>query len=701
MSSLTAEDKIAAGRVDRRVSVRRKEDYFWLKRLADVSGEACVVVNRNMLIDFIDDKVFDLLNITPEEGERISEFSDLCLMMARQGYFGSGNPQKFQALITDLLINQRLKQRTATQLITANTPDGRHIDIRVSLGRDDGFLVLIGDKTKEELKNRALDTGLQVGKSGYWFYNLHNGEFHVRADSLKKHFKDETFEKIVRDGFTSVIHPDDRKVVDESIDQAISSGKPGATLVRVVGDDKSTIWISSHVMPSADENGKVRSLSCFFTNISEQVAIQDDLRVAQAEAERALKAKNEFLGRLSHEVRTPMNAVVGMADALVQNYKDSELKSQLSLIMNSSERVVKLVDETLEHTKLKDDAIELDPQPCSPADLIKSVCDKWQSKAAEDGTKLSCIIHPNVPNEVWLDDFRYEQCLSNLLSNALKFAKGGAVQTILTVSGSENPQLVLAVKDNGIGMEESAYERIFLPFQQANRSIASRFGGTGLGLSIVKDLTDLMDGKIKVTSQPDKGTLFAISIPAKVTQSKRPAPIAPPTSTTQAERLREELKPTIFATPKKAVEPLPEPPKAEKETPYSKLKILIVDDNETNHIVISSLLSSVVGDITTAINGQDAIDKLGEKEFDLVLMDIHMPVMDGIEATIAIRGSDADYQDVPIIALTADPQYQQARLCKNIGMNAALAKPIKLSGLLEAFDDVIINAPDKIVHTAA
>lgn len=701
---------------DRRLSVRRKEDFFWLKQLSDLTDEACIVVDETLSIQYVDEKVFKILNMPLISSEVLTELSQLTSIMAEQGYFGTGDPKVFEALISDLLVNQRLKQTASTQIINAITPSGRHVDIRVSLGRDKSYLILIRDITEEQLKKRAFETALKTGQSGYWYYNIASKEFRVRADSLEESFSVEKFRQIKSEGFLSVVHPDDAKGIADLINDVIRTSMPGTNVSRIMDDFGNEHWFKSHIMPNVDEAGKVRFLSCFFTNISQQMRTEIELRDAQSKAELALKAKNEFLGRLSHEVRTPMNAVIGMADALVHNCDDPEILPQLALIQNSAEKVMELVDSTLEHTKLADDAVELNLHDGSPAEVVESVCKKWQDKARDNNTSLSFTIHPDVPATVEFDDYRYEQCLSNLLSNAIKFTPGGNIKVLLAPNGEgENRHLILAVKDNGIGMSKESQSKIFLPFTQADKSISGRFGGTGLGLSIVKDLVDLMGGRINVKSEPEKGTVFAIALPMPAqtlaaTPNATPQPLGTgdETSQTDSERQTSPTPSAISAVPAphgtdvrldvpldiasdnegSLIDQLLQNEKME-ESRYGDLRVLIVDDNATNHIVVSSLLSRVVGQITTALNGQEALEKLKEKQYDLVLMDIHMPIMDGIETTLAIRSQPSDYQNVPIIALTADPQYQQARLCRNIGMNSSLGKPIKLTGLLQAFDEVL------------
>jgi len=369
-----------------------------------------------------------------------------------------------------------------------------------------------------------------------------------------------------------------------------------------------------------------------------------------------------------------MNAIVGISDAIINHNNNPEIQPMLELIQTSVEKIIHIVDESLEHTKLAESKIQLSPQNASPSQAVKSVCALWKQKAILNGIDLNYRIDDGVPNSMIFDSHRYEQCLNNLISNAVKFSPAGRIQVYLTTiqkAGKNN--LITIVKDTGIGMNEAQLENLFEAYTQADGSISSRFGGTGLGMNITKQIIELMDGKITAKSQLGTGTAIALSLPIK-TEKPEEKPIEKQAINKLVDELTEE--------------------NASGPSDYNELKVLIVDDNSTNHMVMKSLLGTMVKEIGVAENGAEAIQVLEEAErngskFDVVLMDIHMPVMDGIEATLLIRGSQDSFANIPIIALTADPQYQQRRLCKNIGMDDALAKPIKLTELLEALDRVI------------
>lgn len=461
-------------------------------------------------------------------------------------------------------------------------------------------------------------------------------------------------------------------IVDEDLDhvarkwnEAHEALKPFAVEFRIDSEKSGQIWVRMSGVPADGE------LICVLEDISTTVQKRNDLMHAKAKVDKSLQTKNFLLGRLSHEIRTPMNAVIGIADALMYYKVDPAIMPKLELIQSSADNILRILDRSLNHAKLDAEKMSIDAKPGNPRELVERCCQLWVHQAEKSGTKIECVIDDQVPSSIVFDKYRYEQCLNNLISNAVKFTQNGLIKVVLTVfhKGDEK-QLVLAVKDSGIGMTKEQQSRIFNPFEQADESISQRFGGTGLGMNITKQLIELMGGTINVKSALGKGTIFALSLPLALTTS-RPTPSPAGLSLSENDSLSHD------------------------SGPFSRLKILVADDNPTNHVVIKSLLTDQVAEIYTANNGQEVLDILEVRAIDIVLMDIHMPVMDGIEATLAIRGANKPWSNVVIIALTADPQYQQKRLCVNIGMDDALGKPVKMKEILESFE-AVLNVPQDI-----
>ena len=649
---------------ERRSLVRRADDYFWLNRLGDVTGDGSMVIDRDLRIVFCDSRAARILEVPGVCVEEGQSFSHLALHLAELGYFGPGDPRAFEALLKDLLVNQRMKQKTQEHTLRATTPLGRQIVLKITHGRDDRFIVVLQDRTEAYLEEQALATALKIGESGYWLYNIKTKAFDIRGGQLLGDFP---MKKPIEDlaGFGDILHADDRAKCLSSLRECIRTKQPCTVTARITDGASRTSWLRAHMMPNVDEGNTVRTVICFFHDITAQLRTQDELRSAQERAERALKAKTAFLGRLSHEIRTPMNAVIGMADAIIHHHHDPSINPKLTLIQDSAEKIVRLVDETLQHTKLEEEQIELNPRDVDPRELAHRTRLLWSEQARKAGTEVRLHVDGSVPEELTVDDFRLEQCLNNLMSNAVKFTEDGAIDIIVNTAGSPRSRhLVIAVRDTGIGMTPAQLKRVFLPYKQADSSISGRYGGTGLGMAITKDLIELMGGKVTVKSEEGVGSLFVLTLPLTLPEERAVG----------SDKLVGEILQTG----------------AEESTDYASLRVLIVDDNSTNHMVIGSLLQNVVGETVTASNGEEAIERLRDSgPFDVVLMDIHMPVMDGIEATLAIRSGTEDFADVPIIALTADPQYQQARLCRNIGMDEALSKPVRLTSILQGFDTVL------------
>lgn len=640
--------------------------FEWLSRLARMQSLTCLIIDTDLKIMHCDDSASEFLEVSEELYAPGCHFLDAVEFMANRGDFGPGDASVFVQLIRTEIMKTSEDASAPPRKLELTTPSGRRMQF-MHAHNGDHILFTGEDITDRHVDRHAMRIALSSSNSGYLIYDVETGTYNLRGDRRSNVIGQMIQQKLLKQGFASIVHPDDYTKVVAKWTHGLKTGEPWDMTYRVRSETGQSHWLRTHATPQLSENGNIASVILFYTDISSQIRVQTELSNATKKAEQALSAKNNFLGRLSHEVRTPMNAVVGMSDALIHHHATPDILPKLEIIQDAAEKIVRIVDETLQHAKLDEDMFELTPQPGSPQKVVRAVCNLWEYQAKKSNTTISLNIDSSVPDTIIFDDLRYEQCVNNLLSNAVKFASGGQIDVLLTtLDRGHQKTLVLAVKDNGIGMSPTQTQSIFNAFTQADKSISTRFGGTGLGLTITKQIIELMGGAVSVKSREGAGTVFAITLPIKMEKHEATRPAN--TSTLLVAEMLETVKPDA--------------------SDYADLRVLVVDDNPTNHMVVKSLLESLVGSVVVAENGIEALAAIKTQPFDVVLMDIHMPIMDGIEATLSIRGSDAPWSTVPIIALTADPQYQQKRLCKNIGMDEALAKPVKLTEILGAFDRV-------------
>jgi len=434
------------------------------------------------------------------------------------------------------------------------------------------------------------------------------------------------------------------------------------------------MWQRSIGQIERGSDGRAVGATAFVQDISEDIKKRTEL----LSAEEASKTKSEFLARMSHEIRTPLNAIIGMSDSLKDEPLSEEVMGVIEDIEQAAEGLHLLLSRTLDHAKLISNKMQVDFTPSDVKETILTSARLWMPQCSSNGITLRTHITPEVPQTLLLDSFRLQQCLNNLLSNAVKFTSKGRIDVIVKTAEIKGENtLVIAVKDTGIGMTDAQSKTVFGEFSQADNSISRTYGGTGLGLSITKQLTELMGGNIRVKSAPNEGTTFALMLPilSKVNELE-------PVAEQDIYPVAEMLSASKSIPPHPVVAPTNPP----KKRPFEGLSVLCVEDNPVNQKVVKRLIGKRVDSLTFANNGREALDTLGLMHVDVVLMDIHMPVMDGIEATLEIRGSKEPWANVVIIALTADPDYQQKRICKNIGMDDTIAKPVKREDILKAFD---------------
>ncbi len=375
----------------------------------------------------------------------------------------------------------------------------------------------------------------------------------------------------------------------------------------------------------------------------------DEMRAAKEAAERASRAKSEFVSRMSHELRTPLNAIIGFAELLETEPLSPEHKSYVGLINNSGRHLLELINAVLDHAKIEAGSMTLERIAFDLPAAIEAVSSIIRTRAADKGLAFVASIAPDLPRFVIGDPTRLRQVLINLLGNAVKFTEQGSIE--LRVARDAG-RIVFSVRDTGIGMAQAALDRLFRPFSQADDSVTRKYGGTGLGLQIAKELIEAMGGAIEVESAPGVGTVFWFSLPlqaaADASSSAPPIPAALP--------------------------------------PLAGLvrgPLLLVDDNRVNQQLGCAMLDRLGLAHECADDGAAALRRLAGAEFAAVLMDMEMPVMDGIAATRAIRAEEArtGKARIPIVAMTANALQEDRERCRAAGMDGFLAKPIVLGAL--------------------
>ncbi|WP_276480836.1 ATP-binding protein [Paraflavitalea pollutisoli] len=385
------------------------------------------------------------------------------------------------------------------------------------------------------------------------------------------------------------------------------------------------------------------------------------------------RVKENFLANMSHEIRTPMNAIVGFTQLLGQKNLDEDARHYVQTIERSGENLLAIVNDILDISKIEAGMMRIEHVPFSLRGLVDSIETMVQPRATSKGIQLKVEIDPSIPDILEGDPVRLTQILNNLLGNALKFTAEGAVS--LKVSAEEQREGTVKVKiqvsDTGIGIDAQKLKQIFGRFEQADDTITRQYGGTGLGLSIVRDLVTLQGGTIDVESNPGRGTAFSVLIPYTISTSQ----IVDNLSLTQV-------------------------PLTDQST--SNVVVLITEDNEFNQSLLIHIFKNWNIRYDIANNGQEAIDKLNKRRYDLVLMDIQMPVMDGYTTARKIRNELKS--DVPIIAMTAHAMPGEREKCLSFGMNEYIAKPVKqehLSALISKFTTFVQPEPQGEAMLAA
>ncbi|HLZ87387.1 MAG TPA: ATP-binding protein, partial [Puia sp.] len=418
----------------------------------------------------------------------------------------------------------------------------------------------------------------------------------------------------------------------------------------------------SHATPGGpDEDDLNRTLAKLEDQLARRRRMEADLIEAREQAEQFARSKDNFLANMSHEIRTPMNAVLGMAGQLAKTNLDDKQRFYLDTIHSASENLLVILNDILDLTKIRAGKLALEKIGFQPSAVIGRALRVMMHKAEERGLLLRIAVCDEGLSRVLIGDpYRLNQVLLNLLSNAIKFTSAGGVEISCKVLADTalSQKIVIEVTDTGMGMDESFIQNLFEKFTQEYDSVTRKYGGTGLGMSICKELIELMGGEIRVASEKGIGTMVSLIIELeKGTDRDLSSRDSAPVNT---------------------------------ETLQNK-RVLVVDDNDMNRLVATTILGNYGTVIFEAANGQEAVDFLRGQEVDIVLMDIQMPVMSGLEATQVIRREIS--ASLPIIALTANAIRGENQKCLAAGMNDYLSKPFEEDAFIKMISEWIVRQP--------
>ncbi len=508
-----------------------------------------------------------------------------------------------------------------------------------------------------ESSKERMAFGMAMTQMLIWELDFELREIYLEGDWKQFFPQRPTFDSIT--GGDAWIHPADREMLANKWRAHLAGGPPYTAEYRAQFGDGREIWHSAAIRILKTVKGSPARAFAVIQDVTARKQIELKAMEAEQRALVAAAAKSDFLSNMSHEIRTPLNGVLAVSEVLARTTLDERQSEMVRLIGTSGRTLLRVMDDLVEFSRLEGDQIEFDIRPFELEEALRATCEAARTRAEAKGLRFDTFISASCDGVFRGDPVRIGQVLGNLLNNAVKFTDQGSISVSAAVEElpGGKTQLRLSVVDTGVGFAPEFAERIFDRFEQADISTSRRFGGLGLGLSIVKRLVDMMHGEITATSQEGQGSTFEVI-----------APIS-----------RDRIA-ALGALTAVAVEDF------DAETRLDNLQLLVAEDNPMNRRVVELLLAQSGLGITFAENGREAVEKFSAGRFDLVLMDLQMPIMGGLAATRAIREWEKEQgrPRTPIIAVSANATDDHVQEAKDAGADDHVAKPIVRETLFEA-----------------
>ncbi len=510
---------------------------------------------------------------------------------------------------------------------------------------------LLRQKRELELIYEAAPVGLSLIDRNYRFLRVNETLASINGYSVEQHIGARADEML----------PELHEQLYPIYDEIFATGKPLLN-VEIVGktpaSDQQKTWLASYFpleLPSDDGTAQsVTAVSAIVQDITDRKETERRLQQSEAVALAASQSKSEFLANMSHEIRTPMAAILGYADVLLGHLKDPDNRNCVLIMKRNGEHLLELINDILDLSRIEAGKLDVEPEPCPLPQLVADIQSLMQVRAGEKKVKFEVEFEGRVPREILTDATRLRQVLINLIGNAIKFTDEGEVRLKVKFVAEVNPPMVeFAIVDTGIGISPEQQQRLFKPFSQGDSSVTRQYGGSGLGLAISQRLVQMLDGTMELESEPGEGSTFYVRLPVD--------------SMDEIELVKPDL-----------VIRRSEPEELLAELPKLGCRVLVVDDRRDVRHISQHFLEKAGAKVATAEDGQQGIDATiaardAGQPFDLIVMDMQMPNVDGLQATAQLRSAGIEW---PIVALTADAMKGDRDKCLNGGCDDYLSKPI-------------------------